>query len=99
MSYRKKPYHDYFRFKVRNGIFYVIYKTIPDTRISTGQKSEEDAINWAYSHMYQTGEKRKDLTLKEFAKSFFIPGQCPHEKRKTSKGKTFGADYLLGHKG
>jgi hypothetical protein len=50
VSLPRKPYHKDFRFKKRNGIYYVIYRTRPDQVRITGQRTESDAIAWAYAN-------------------------------------------------
>ena len=93
----RKSYHEHFRFKNRNGIYYVLYRIEPGRPRSTGQHTEEDAIAWAYAHM---GEKvHVRTTLKEFAKDFFIPGKCTWATRMLKKGRTFNAEYFSGHRG
>ena len=93
----RKSYHEHFRFKNRNGICYVLYRTEPGRSLSTGQHTEEDAIAWGYAHM---GEKVHVRTsLKEFAKDFFIPGKCTWTTRMLKKGRTFNAEYFSGHRG
>ena len=91
-----KPYHGDFRFKRRNEIFYVIYRTEPGRPRSTGQANESDAIPWSYAHM---GEPvLRGSTLKEFAKDFFLPGKCTWSTRMLKKGRTFNAQYFTGHR-
>jgi integrase len=92
----KKPYHSDFRFKNRNGIYYVIYKTRPDKPISTGQVTEEDAIAWAYAH--QLDKPKVNIKFRDFAESFFVAGECPWTTRMTEKGRVFGAEYLPGNR-
>ena len=92
----RKAYHDDFRFKNRNGVFYVIYRTRPDRPISTGQQTENDAVAWAYSHIED--KPKTKLTFRQFAQDFFIPGKCPWTIRMTKKGRSFGAEYLPGHR-
>lgn len=92
----KKPYHKEFRFKVRNGIYYVLYKTRPDQLRSTGQRTESDAIAWAYANM--NTKPSPQITLRTFAQDFFIPGKCPWSTRMLKKGRTFNAYYFDGHR-
>lgn len=74
-----KPYHKDFRFKRRNGIYYVIYRIRPDRIRSTGQRTEEEAIAWAYAHLNE--DPKPTITLKEFAGDFFVPGTCTWSTR------------------
>ena len=92
----RKPFHSDFRFKNRNGIFYVIYRARPDKPISTGQRTEEEAIAWAYAH--QQDKPKVNVKFHDFADDFFLPGKCPWTTRMEKKGRDFGADYLPGHR-
>ena len=92
----RKSYHEYFRFKKRNGIYYVLYRTEPGRPRSTGQIKEDDAVAWAFTHM---GEKPiRSLTMREFARDFFIPESCPWAQRMLKKGRTFNVYYFDGHR-
>ena len=93
----RKPYHDDFRFKNRNGIYYVIYRTRPDRPVSTGQRTEEEAIAWAYAHRDERPSPK--ITLKDFARDFFIPGKCSWSTRMLEKGRTYHAEYFPAHRG
>lgn len=92
----RKPYHKDFRFKNRNGIYYVIYRTRPDQPRSTGQRTEEDAIAWAYANMDEKPSPK--ITFKNFAQDFFIPGKCPWSTQMIQKGRTLNAYYFEGHR-
>lgn len=92
----RKPYHDDFRFKVRNGIYYVLYRYEPGRPRSTGQTTETEAIAWAYAHLGES--TRSASTLRDFARDFFIPGKCTWATRMLKKGRTFAADYFPGHR-
>ena len=92
----KRPFHDDFRFKRRNGIFYVIFRFEPGRPRSTGQTTESDAIAWAYAHMNEP--VRPNVTFADFTKCFFVPGECSWATRMLKKGRTFNAEYFTGHR-
>lgn len=87
-----KPYHKDFRFKSRNGVYYVIYRFRPERPLSTGQRTEEDAVVWAYAHM--DDKPGGNIMLKEFAKDFFLPGKCTWSTRMLAKGRTYHGKYF-----
>lgn len=92
----RKAYHEHFRFKKRNGIYYVLYRTEPGRPRSTGQITEEEAVAWAFAHL---GEKpHRPLTLREFAKGFFLPETCNWSRRMLKKGRTYSVYYFQGHR-
>lgn len=100
-----RPYHKYFTFKIRNGIWKVIFKHSPGQQISTGLKTddhqEEDAVAWAFQYMYQDKPQKNpsDITIKNLTEEFFIPGKCPYLNWCLKRNRTFGSEYHIGHRG
>lgn len=109
----KRP-HPFRFFKVkskRGSVYYVVYDHDPSHPKSTGvvvnpkdrrnryePAGYDEAVAWAYANL-ETVRRGSNMTLREFAESFFDPQRCPWAKRMIKKGRTFGAYFLPARRG
>lgn len=95
--------HPFYLIKRRVGakrIYYVVYDDDPSQRKSTGieatPENREAAVAWAYAHQRDIYAQR--ITLRELTVDMFTD-RCRWRARVTSKGRTFGPEYWMQHRG
>lgn len=85
---------EYRLFKRKSGKKAVYYVRILDDAgnvvktVSTGKTNQYQAHTWVKDHMDELSPDRRDPTLAEYAKTFFVWGKCDYIARQNAKGRS-----------
>ena len=95
-----KPYNLYKRATTKSNK-YIYYCQFYDesgkrsTAISTGQTSKAAAENWAIEQMNKGFiVKKRNVTLVQYAKDWWIWGKCKYTKSKIARGHSISRSYV-----